>query len=211
MLGALALYILRTEKIENDTLLLAIWDYLRTAFSRILSGRHLSDARPLALIVSSVVCHALLKVATYNTVVGGFLILSVRRSQLNLPSERFTSSSPWTLSLASAVEMLLKAQISGDDYYTTALRNELQRGGAMLLSRTVGQAGARQERVVCNSFQRMRPDIQLYPRSQKDRVFDWYTAEGSEAWSRNAFMKSSLIGATDVTDLIWKYLIDAPQ
>lgn len=78
-------------------------------------------------------------------------------SQLNDTSERFTSSSPWTLSLANALELLLNDK--GDpeaDEYTTALRNELQRGGSVLLSRISGGTGRDRERAVSYGSQPMR-------------------------------------------------------
>ncbi|RXW24802.1 hypothetical protein EST38_g1069 [Candolleomyces aberdarensis] len=119
---ALGLYILRSGEISNDTLLLTTWDYLRNTFSGILTGKYLSEARPLALVVSSVVCHALSKLATHNALL-----------------ERFISSSPWTLNLANALEVLLKGKGEPNtDEYITALRIELERSGVVLLSRISG-------------------------------------------------------------------------
>jgi hypothetical protein len=78
-------------------------------------------------------------------------------NQLNDTSERFTSSSPWTLSLSNALELLLNEKRGPEaDEYTTALRNELQIGGSVLLSRISGGTGRDQERAVSYSSQPMR-------------------------------------------------------
>ena len=69
--AAIAFFAIKMQTVAGDDMLgLAIWDYLGTCMSAILSGSHLCEDKPLALIVSSLICHALSGLMAGNVVVG---------------------------------------------------------------------------------------------------------------------------------------------
>ncbi|KAF6766334.1 hypothetical protein DFP72DRAFT_866211 [Ephemerocybe angulata] len=123
--SAISMFLLQSNGTKNPAILISAWDYLRTALSLILTGNYLCEERPLALVVSSAVCHALYKAITSSPLV-----------------ERVALSSPWSMSFIESLRVIMEED--APDEYSSALREQLSNCGSALLSRLV-DGGSREE------------------------------------------------------------------